>query len=160
VVGVPAVVCSIAALVVFVGCMAHGFSTSPSDPHHHAVPVHDTPWMTDLAPEVSIVAVADGVAGSDFVFSPDAKWRAYIVQSGDEPGGRVRFEMVGDEATYEVRGLPLPQRPLSGLTWLDADRLTFDRWSQPHHGIHYVVDVRRRRLELAAPFPDWASPRG
>lgn len=98
--------------------------------------------------------VEDALPGSDSVVSPDGAWRAFVVLPSDEPGGRVRFEGVHTGQHYEVRGLPLPHRPMSGLVWLDADRLAFDRWSQPHHGVHYVVDVRRLRVVLAAPFPE------
>ena len=30
--------------------------------------------------------------------------------------------------------------------------LVFDRWSQPHYGIHSVVDVRRKKLVMASAF--------
>lgn len=55
--------------------------------------------------------------------------------------------------TWELSGLPLPHRPFSSLQWT-ADTLTFDRWSQPHYGIHYEIDAKRRRLITASPFPD------
>mgnify|MGYP001587957400 FL=1 len=64
------------------------------------------------------------------------------------------LEEVRSAQRYELRGLPLPWRPLGALKWADTDRLAFDRWSQPHYGIHYVLDVRHGRLVLAAPFPD------
>ncbi|MBN1965747.1 MAG: hypothetical protein JW910_13935 [Anaerolineae bacterium] len=40
-----------------------------------------------------------------------------------------------------VQGVPLPNRPLTNVVWLDADRLAFDRWSQPHFGYRYVIDA-------------------
>ena len=126
----------------------------PVDPHHHVVPVHQAPWTTDLAPDAQLVRVEGPVAGSDSAVSPNGRWRAFVVESDDEPGGRVCLEAVRSGQRYELRGLPLPYRPLSALVWMDSDRLAFDRWSQPHYGIHYVVDVRHRRLVLAAPFPD------
>ncbi len=55
---------------------------------------------------------------------------------------------------FEICGLPLEWRPFSDLIWANDRRLMFDRWSQPHFGVHYAVDVKRRRLVVAVPFPD------
>src|SRR5688500_18683711 len=55
---------------------------------------------------------------------------------------------------FEIRGLPLEWRPFSNLIWADNRTLMFDRWSQPHYGVHYAVDVERRKLIAALPFPD------
>ena len=55
---------------------------------------------------------------------------------------------------FEIRGLPLEWRPFSDLIWADNQTLMFDRWSQPHYGVHYAVNVRGRRLVAAVPFPD------
>ncbi len=129
-------------------------ATPPGDPHHHVVPVHQLPWTTELAPDARLVRLGGPTAGADSVPSPDGRWRAFVVDRKDEPGGRVCVEAVPGGARYELRGLPLPYRPISALVWLDSTRLAFDRWSQPHYGIHYVLDVRQRRLVLAAPFPD------
>jgi len=129
-------------------------ATPPVDPHHHVVPVHQAPWTTELAPDARMVRLEGRAAGSDSVLSPDGRWRAFVIDRNDEPGGRVCLEAVHSGRRYELRGLPLPYRPLSALVWLDSARLAFDRWSQPHYGIHYVLDVSRRRLVLAAPFPD------
>ena len=124
------------------------------DVHRHVVPVHALPWTTDLAPDTRVVTFEGSESGSDSTVSPDGRWRALVVESADEPGGRIRIEMVSGGQRGELRGLPLPHRPLSALVWLDDERLAFDRWSQPHYGIHYVLNVRHRRLVLAAPFPD------
>ena len=64
---------------------------------------------------------------------------------------------VADKTTkkvFEIRGLPLEWRPFSNLIWANNRTLMFDRWSQPHYGVHYAVDVRNKRLITAAPFPD------
>jgi len=55
---------------------------------------------------------------------------------------------------FEIRGLPLEWRPFSDLVWENNHTLVFDRWSQPHYGVHYAVDVKTKRLVMAAPFPD------
>jgi hypothetical protein len=56
--------------------------------------------------------------------------------------------------TFEIRGLPLDWRPFSDLVWQNRHMLAFDRWSQPHFGVHYAVNVTSKRLVTAKPFPD------
>jgi hypothetical protein len=129
------------------------------DVHHHVVPVHQPPWATNLAPDARLVPVEGLATGSDSVVSPDGRWRAIVHTPPDEPGGRIWIELLSGAQRAELRGLPLPYRPLTAVVWLDANHLAFDRWSQPHHGMHYVLDIVRRRLVLAAPFPDSAVHR-
>ena len=63
--------------------------------------------------------------------------------------------------TFEVKGLPLGWRPFSDLTWANDRTLMFDRWSQPHFGVHYAVNAQRRKLIAAVPFPDkWQFEQG
>ena len=54
----------------------------------------------------------------------------------------------------EIRGLPLEWRPFSELFWADNQTLIFDRWSQPHYGVHYAVNLKSGKLVVAVPFPD------
>jgi hypothetical protein len=55
---------------------------------------------------------------------------------------------------FEIRGLPLEWRPFSDLIWQNSHTLVFDRWSEPHYGVHYAVDVKSKKLVQAAAFPD------
>jgi hypothetical protein len=129
-----------------------GTEPTPADPHRHVIPVHERPWSVELAPQARLRHVNGDVTGHDTVSSPDGRWRAFVVESQQED--RIRVEETRGRRRYELQGLPLPYRPLSDLAWIDGHRLAFDRWSQPHYGLHYVLDVRSRRLILAAPFPD------
>jgi hypothetical protein len=54
----------------------------------------------------------------------------------------------------EIRGLPFEWRPFSNLTWADDRTLMFDRWSSPHDGMHYALDVVGGRLVAAQSFHD------
>jgi hypothetical protein len=56
------------------------------------------------------------------------------------------------DIVYEIQGIPLEYRPFSDLEW-SGDRLIFDRLSQPHYGIHYEVDVEKKKLVVAEAFP-------
>ena len=81
--------------------------------------------------------------------SPNRRYEAFTVSG-------VRL-FIADKTTrklFEIRGLPIEWRPFSNLVWADNRTLMFDRWSQPHYGVHYAVDVRNKRLIAAAPFPD------
>ena len=124
------------------------------DPHKHVVEVHKRPWITDLAPDVTI-AVLDGSVADirDSVLSPNGQWLAFVFSTQDE-WARVGLEDTRSGKRYQLVNLPLAYRPLNDLAWIDSTHLAFDRWSQPHHGMHYVVDVANNRLILAAPFPD------
>ncbi len=125
-----------------------------ADPHAHVVPVHQLPWQTDLAPDVRIAPlITPPLESRDSVLSPNGQWLAFVFTAPDESGGRVGFQNIRTGKRYQIEGLPLPYRPITGLCWIDT-LLIFDRWSQPHYGIHYIVDVRGARLLLATPFPD------
>ncbi len=124
------------------------------DPHRHLVPVHERPWHNDLAPDARFVRIARPLVGHDTALSPHRRWRAFVHDRPDEQGGRVCLQEVQTGKQYELLGVPLPYRPISDLIWLDDTLLTFDRWSQPHYGIHYVVNARRLQVLLSTPFPD------
>jgi dienelactone hydrolase len=65
--------------------------------------------------------------------------------------------LVSDRTTgkvFEIKGLPMEWRPFSDLAWANNQTLVFDRWSQPHYGVHYEVNVTLKKLIRAVPFPD------
>ena len=125
-----------------------------ADPHRHVVEVHKRPWKTDLAPEV-IIAVLEGsvVDTRDSVLSPNGRWLAFVFSTQLE-WARVGLEDTRSGKRYQLVNLPLEYCPINDIVWIDSTHLAFDRWSQPHYGMHYIVDVRNIRLLLAAPFPD------
>lgn len=47
---------------------------------------------------------------------------------------------------YQIQGIPLSWRPFTNLTWTRETYLEFDRWSNPHYGFHYVVDMSQKKL--------------
>ncbi len=143
-------------LLVLLTARSQRVADQPSvpDPHRHVVRVHEGPWLNDLAPEARFILNRRSPVGHDTTLSPDGRWRAFIYERPDEQGGRVCLQEVKTGKQHELRGIPLPYRPISDLIWLDDSLLTFDRWSQPHYGIHYVVNVKRLRVVLSTPFPD------
>jgi len=124
------------------------------DPHKHVVAVHEKPWKTDLALEVKMIPL-EGTPENirDSVISPNGRWLAFVFNVQDE-WARVGFQEIRSGKRYQLINVPLAHRPINDIVWIDSTLVTFDRWSQPHYGMHYVVDVQNTRLVLAAPFPD------
>lgn len=90
-----------------------------------------------------------GTKKENLITNRGGRYAAFIVS-----GTRLFVAERGSGKVFEIRGLPLGWRPFSDLMWADDQTLMFDRWSQPRHGVHYAVDVKSRRLIVAAPFPD------
>lgn len=124
------------------------------DPHNHIVPVHQMPWKTDMAPEAVLTFLKNKPLDiSDSVISPNGNWMAFLF-SVEEELSRFGLLQINRGEYFQLVNLPLPHRPIKDIVWIDNDLVAFDRWSQPHYGMHYVVDVKKSRLVLAAPFPD------
>jgi len=109
--------------------------------------------LAEVAPDFQVVAVqpAPDLVRDEVVVNPAGTYRAF---TGCAETCRIFFEAIATGKVFEIQGLPLPWRPFSALVWVTDDILVFDRWSQPHYGIHYAVDVGERTLLVAAPFPD------
>lgn len=68
---------------------------------------------------------------------------------------KVVVEETSTTKTYELQAPSFtPTRPFSDFFWESDEVLVFDQWNQPHHGVHYVVNVKTKELLLASPFPD------
>jgi hypothetical protein len=105
----------------------------------------------DSIPEfaMSEAAIEAGAKKEGLVTNRNRKYDAFIVA-----GTRLFVTERRTGKIFEIRGLPLEWRPFSDLIWGDSTTLMFDRWSQPHYGVHYAVDVEKRQLVAAVPFPD------
>jgi hypothetical protein len=69
-------------------------------------------------------------------------------------GARIFVKDLKSGKIFELKGLPFEWRDFSDLVWSDNQTLMFDRWVQPHYGNHYAVNIVKRKLIEAAPFPD------
>jgi hypothetical protein len=109
--------------------------------------------LSEIASEVSFTrADASGAAKrQDICRSRDKRFIAYTTSEGTE---RLFVHDTRTRTVYEIKGIPLAYRPLSDLHWKERYRLEFDRWSQPHYGVHYELDVLRKKLVAAYGFPD------
>lgn len=136
-------------LVGLLGLANHAWSQSAkpssSKPHRHV-----GAGGADI-PEFSMVEtpLEAGVKKENLTTSRNRKYEAFTVA-----GTRLFVAERGTGKIFEIRGLPLEWRPFSDLNWADYQTLVFDRWSQPHYGVHYAVNVKSRKLLVVAPFRD------
>ena len=122
---------------------------------HHHLKLSDLSAQVLPGVEIAEVTLEKIVSKEHLERSRDGKYEAFTLYDPDQsPSFRIYFVERQIRKVYEVRGLPLPYRPFSDLVWVNNQTLVFDRWSQPHYGIHYVVNVRTKKLERAAAFPD------
>jgi hypothetical protein len=113
--------------------------------------------MEQVLPDVEVAEVTldKSVTKEDLARSRDRRYEAFTTYHPTEAlSVRIYFVERATGKVYEVRGLPLPYRPFSSLSFVNNRMLVFDRWSQPHYGIHYAVDVKEKKLVTAAAFPD------
>jgi hypothetical protein len=133
------------------------------DPHHHAR-LGDS-MLNDISPDVSITEAAaeSSWKRENLIVNQDKTYAAFTVcQPLDKAADsgcqeHLYFEEKRTGKVFEVSGLPMPHRPFSDLAWADRRTLVFDRWSQPHYGIHYAVDVEAKKLVAARSFEDRSS---
>lgn len=134
-----------------VSSLARAVAQSSVDVHRH-LKLGDVIAQVLPGVEVAEVTLDKSVTKENLARSRDRKYEAFT--SSDDTEFHIYFVDRATGKVYEVRGLPLPYRPFSNLSWVNNRTLVFDRWSQPHYGIHYAVNVREKRLVIAAAFPD------
>jgi hypothetical protein len=147
-------------IILVVALVASGCaSTHFADPHGHVVDVHAKTWSTSGVPDARLIWVdpppSDRLRNT--VTNKSETMRAYIVDKawmGESTREHIQIQYLDSGKVFEIEGLPLEHRPFSDLVWVENRYLIFDRWSQPHYGMHYVVDALEKKLILATPFPD------
>ena len=109
--------------------------------------------LDEIRPAISFVRVKPPAARTreNICRSSDGRYLAFTTSLEME---RLFYSDTRSGIVVELQGLPLAHRPFRDLYWSTRSRLVFDRWSQPHHGMHYEVDVRRQILTVAFAFPD------
>jgi hypothetical protein len=142
--------CALAALLASPQHTLAQSSPSPSVKAHPHAAVAKRIVEFDI-PEFSVAetSVAAGTKTENAVTDRRRRYNAFTVANTqlfvtDRRTGKTR----------EIRGLPFEWRPFSDVTWEDGRTLAFDRWSSPHAGVHYAVDVVTRRLIAAVEFHD------
>jgi dienelactone hydrolase len=137
----------VSGLIGLLGCYNQALSQTPQA--HRHIRIGKSVGM-DIA-EFSMVetSLEAGVKKESLVKTRNRQYEAFIISGtrllvSDRTAGKV----------FEIKGLPMEWRPFSDLTWLNNQTLVFDRWSQPHYGVHYEVNVKLKTLIRAVPFPD------
>ena len=148
---VPRRIILVCGLTALLGLGSHALSQSrkPSLRSHRHLRIGES--IDADIPEFSMAetALEAGVKKENLKTSRNKKYYAFTVTDT-----RLFVAEPGTGKIFEICGLPLSWRPFSGLMWADNNTLIFDRWSQPHYGVHYAVNVTSRKLLVAAPFPD------
>ena len=123
------------------------------DPHYHVVDVNQTSLPLQALAEFEIVEVTinPSIMQKNVTLNHNGTFKAFTTH---EVTFNIFVKNTVEDTIVEIRGFPSPWRPFSDLIWLTDEVLVFDRWSNPHYGIHYVVNIRERKLLVAAPFPD------
>jgi hypothetical protein len=151
-------ICGLSVLTACVGVNSSSVTPTPtatlSDPHHHVIDVNNN----SLGPQnlegfkIEEASIKPEMQADEVVVNPAQTLRAF---SSCKRTCHIYFEDSSAGKVYEIQ-MPsfLPGRPFSSLVWVTDEVLVFDQWTQPHHGVHYAVNVREKKLVLASPFPD------
>ena len=116
--------------------------------------------VTAITPDPELtIEPTNGKSG--MLNSPDRKHSAYVLcvplptaEDAKRCGHVVHFDdYTGPKATvYQIRGEPELEevtRPVDNLKWVNNFTLSYERWTGPHFGHRYLIDVRTRK-QLAA----------
>ena len=108
----------------------------------------------DLAEKIE----KDGRGKKLLAESPDKIRQAFVfcVPSGSKEVAacvaRVFVTDLGTDETYEITGEELfieANRPVDGLKWINNYTLSYERWTNPHYGHRYTVDLKRSKQTAA-----------
>ena len=107
---------------------------------------------TDLDTTLKIETVTGYPDKTTLVTNQSRTFRAFVlcVPSGSEEGcfSRVFVTEIKTGTTYAVEGEPIEvevMRPVDELKWVDNDRLSYERWTNPHYGHRYLLNVRTKK---------------
>ncbi|MDY0274312.1 MAG: hypothetical protein RBR42_02600 [Desulfomicrobium sp.] len=146
----------LACLAVFLLTTCVWAEVSIIDPHEHDNNVHTQPWEVEEGVDVAIMPIEvlplEDDQLKDIVVNESQTMRAFIVLSEGPPEWQceyVYFQNLHTDEIFVILGVPMPWRPFSDLVWVQDRYLVFDRWAQPHFGMHYVVDTKEKKLVLA-----------
>jgi hypothetical protein len=153
-----ALACSMAACF---GAQDHALAQSPGPAllkaHRH--PDTLSYAIDEGIPEFSMpdTALAAAIKRENLATDRRRRYEAFTVEDSTAEYPQLFRLFIVDRRTgktREIRGLPFDWRPFSDLTWADSRTLMFDRWSSPHVGTHYAVDVVSRKLVAVVAFRD------
>jgi hypothetical protein len=92
----------------------------------------------------------DGAGNSTLAVSPAKHFSAYVLcvaQRSKETENCAARVFIRDEmskSVYEIRGEELyaeVARTVEELKWINAHTISYERWTSPHYGHRYIIDV-------------------
>jgi len=124
------------------------------DPHYHVTDVNGNALGSQNARDFKLVRVQldPKFPRENSVINQPSSFRAF---SGCNPNCGIYLENLKTNEIYQFYAPSfLSSRPFQDLVWLSDHIIIFDQWTQPHHGVHFAINVREGKLILASPFPD------
>ena len=104
----------------------------------------------DLADKIE----KDGRGKSTLAESPDQIRQAFVfcvpfrIKGNGSCVHRVFVTDLGTDVTYEIMGedvLIESNRPVDSLKWINNNTLSYERWTGPHFGHRYVLDIKQMK---------------
>jgi len=105
----------------------------------------------------------NGAGDSTYRLSQNKAFAAYVLCLPADPKqvpncvSRVFIRNEKSKMVYEVRGEELgieAGRPVDELKWRNSDTLSYERWTGPHFGHRYVINVRKMKQTAAFALTD------
>ena len=108
-----------------------------------------------LDPKIKIESVTGFPDKTTLVVNSDKTFKAFVLcvpKQADTCSSRVFFTNAATGESFTITGEPSEaevMRPVSELKWLDNQRLSYERWMNPHFGRRYIVNVKLRKQTAA-----------
>jgi len=109
------------------------------DPHHHGVDISHIGIPVEI--KVVEVTMDPNIVRENVTANQSRTFKAFTTY---EESFNIFVEDTVEGVTMEIQGFPSPWRPFSDLVWITDDILVFDRWANPHYGVHYTINIRRK----------------
>lgn len=109
--------------------------------------------FTQVDPKLKVVSVTGFPDKTSLVTNRARTFKAFVlcvptVETNGACNSRVFITDITSGKTSVITG-ESPEaevmRPIGELKWLDNERLSYERWMNPHYGHRYVVNVRTKK---------------
>jgi hypothetical protein len=124
------------------------------DPHNHP---SDVSGVFFHLPFFAVVGVAEAPIADieNGVVSKKGSYRAVVVETEGNTDSPARVRLLIEQRVparwFEVGGLAHTNAQITDVVWHDDSWLVFDQHPTAGLSVHYMVDVKRRKLLAAAP---------
>ena len=104
-----------------------------------------------IDPSLKKESIAEVPADTSPVTNRAGTYRAFVlcrISAETDCPYRVHFTEIKTGTSFVITGEPTEveiMRSIDELKWLDNDRLSYERWTNPHFGRRYLVNVRTKK---------------